>query len=238
MTRYLIETKLADGTLVDTIATAEGEAERDKILAELEAERETDTHGAIVGTVTVTPQQAFADLPYDEQHRRIAKALTDAGLNAEVSDQGSGLIAAKVTITDPDRYLLVTFQPTLPGVTHVKGAWYIVSKPAGRLVQHGITDPEDLVGIAAFVKGFVTTAAAVPVSEIERAYRSRTAEPWPNAEAVAQLQPQAPRRTILLHLNIAAHVSDTRDATDIAESFLAHSDAQTLIEALTLAEEV
>lgn len=46
--QYLIDSRLRDGKLVDTIAHAETETERDRILADCEAERAED-NGSIVG---------------------------------------------------------------------------------------------------------------------------------------------------------------------------------------------
>lgn len=52
---YLIESRLADGTLVDTIAFAKGGEMLDSLMAELEQERAEDTQGGIVGNLVITP---------------------------------------------------------------------------------------------------------------------------------------------------------------------------------------
>ncbi len=72
ITTYLIETRLSDGTLVDTIATVEGDALRDAVVAELQAERDEDTNGAIIGEVVVTAVAARR-----EGGRSVKQAIAD-----------------------------------------------------------------------------------------------------------------------------------------------------------------
>jgi hypothetical protein len=45
-------------------------------------------------------------------------------------------------------------------------------------------------------------------------------------------------RAVLIHLNVAIADDDQRSADEVADDFLAHSDVETLIEAITLTEEV
>lgn len=55
MTTYTIETRLADGTLVEVIAAGLEQVDVAPVIAECLAEREADTLGAIVGILTIRP---------------------------------------------------------------------------------------------------------------------------------------------------------------------------------------
>jgi hypothetical protein len=62
ITRWRVESRLADGTLVDVIAAhVNFEADLAALLADLQAERDEDTRGAIVGIVTVLGRRRMND---------------------------------------------------------------------------------------------------------------------------------------------------------------------------------
>jgi hypothetical protein len=61
MTRYTIETRLTDGSLVDTIATAVPADDVARVIGECLAERDEEGGEGIVGILQVRPDDDLAD---------------------------------------------------------------------------------------------------------------------------------------------------------------------------------